>query len=65
VVELIISPEVLANIRAQCPRRAAELEAVKSAAAQASAPPVPATPATTSDVSLGSGKQAQRFAALF
>ena len=64
VCELIISPEDLAAIRAQCPRRAAELEAAKSAAAPGIALPAPVTPTATAERAVvGAEEQAQRFAA--
>ena len=55
--ELIISPEDLADIQAQCPRRAAELEATRSAAEQSIPLPAPGK------VILGAFEQAQGFAA--
>jgi hypothetical protein len=65
VGELIISPEDLADIRAQCLRRAAELrdEPARSAAVQSVAPPASATPVPPQAVLSGSEQEALRFAA--
>jgi hypothetical protein len=61
--ELIIDPAVLADIRAQCTRRAAELEAARSSAAQAAMPSAPKALATPADLVGSSQEEAQRFAA--
>jgi hypothetical protein len=56
--ELIIDPQLLAQIQAACKRRAAELEAASSATAQSTAPPT-----SPSNSLVGALEQAQLFAA--
>ena len=59
--ELIIDPQLLAQIQAACKRRAAELEAASSATAQSTAPSTFAPPTSPPNSLVGAEEQAQHF----
>ena len=61
--ELIIDPQLLAQIQAACKQRAAELEAAISATAQLTGPSTSAPPTSPSNSLVGALEQAQLFAA--